>query len=61
MTMQLNTRVKELDLPKLSSYFDNIHDGYLEKLGLSSGQQTDVRDRTFVHGTHAGMLRALKY
>ncbi len=58
---QLDTRVEETDVPQLSSYFDNVHDGYLEKLGLSSGQQTDVRDLTYVHGTQAGMLLALKY
>ena len=58
---QLDTRVEKTDLPQLSSYFDNIYDGYLEKLGLSSGQQTDVRSHAFVHGSQAGMLLALTY
>ena len=58
---QLDTRIEETDLPKLSLYFNNTHDGYLEKLGLSSGQQTDVKSHAFVHGTQAGMLLALKY
>ncbi|XP_064397672.1 uncharacterized protein LOC135344400 isoform X3 [Halichondria panicea] len=58
---QLDTRVEKTDLPQLSSYFDNIYDGYLEKLGLSSGQQTDVRSHAFVHGSQGGMLLALTY
>ncbi len=58
---QLDTRIEQIDLPKLSSNFDNTHDGYLEKLGLSAGQHTDVRSHSFVHGTQAGMLLALKY
>ncbi len=58
---QLDTRIEKTDLPQLSSYFDNIHDSYLEKLGLSSGQQTDVMSYAFVQGTQAGMLLALKY
>ena len=57
---QLDTRVEETDLLKLSSYFDTTHDGCLA-MGLSSGQQTDVRSHAFVHGTQAGMLLALKY
>ncbi|XP_064397278.1 uncharacterized protein LOC135344113 [Halichondria panicea] len=60
---QLDTRVEELDLPKLSSYFDNTND-YVEILGLSPGQQTDVieeKARTALNRTHAGIKLALKY
>ncbi|XP_064391350.1 NACHT, LRR and PYD domains-containing protein 12-like [Halichondria panicea] len=58
---QLNTAIKEPDLPELAACFDNVHNGYLEKLELSPGEQTDVRTRAFVDGTLAGMLLALKF
>ena len=57
---QLETKVEEADLPELAVCFDNTED-YVEKLELSSGQQTDVRIQAFVNGTHAGMKLALKY
>ncbi len=45
---QLNTAIKEPDLPELAACFDNTDD-YLEKLELSPGQKTDVRKaRAFV-------------
>ena len=34
---------------------------YVEKLGLSSGQQTDVKTQTYLNSTQAGMKVALKY
>ncbi len=52
---QLDTTVEETDLPKLSSYFDNTGD-YVEMLGLSPGQQTDVMEekaRTAMNQTQA--------
>ena len=57
---QLNTAIKEPDLPELAACFDNVNNGYLEKLGLLPGEQTDVRTRAFLEGTVAGMLLALK-
>ena len=57
---QLDANVEKADLPELAAYFDNTDD-YIEKLGLSSGQHTDVRTQAFVHGTRAGMKLALKY
>ncbi len=57
---QLNTAIKEPDLPELAACFDNVHNGYLEKLELLPGEQTDVRTRAYVDGTLAGMLLALK-
>ncbi len=56
---QLDTRISQSDLPFLASYFDNINDGYLETMNLSPGQQTDVRNKTHVYGTLAGMMLAL--
>ncbi len=57
---QLNTAIKEPDLPELAAFFDNVHNGYLERLELLPGEQTDVRTRAYVDGTLAGMLLALK-
>ncbi|XP_064406753.1 uncharacterized protein LOC135351625 isoform X2 [Halichondria panicea] len=60
---QLDTRIEEIDLPKLSSYFDNTND-YVEMLRLSPGQQTDVieeKARTAMNRTQAGIKLALKY
>ena len=44
---QLDSRIEEADLPEVAACFDNTED-YVEKLGLSPGQQTDVRTQTFV-------------
>ncbi len=57
---QLNTAIKEPDLPELAACFDNVHNGYLERLELLPGEQTDVKTRAYVDGTLAGMLLALK-
>ncbi len=60
---QLDTKVVECDLPELSACFDNTDD-YLEKLELSPGQQTDVSEvkaKTTLNHTQAGMKLALKY
>ena len=57
---QLQARVEEADLSELAACFDNTED-YVEKLGLSSGEQTDVRTQTFVNGTQTGVKVALKY
>ena len=57
---QLDENIQEPDLYWLAAYFDNTED-YVEKLGLSPGQQTDVRKQTFVNGTQVGMDVALKY
>ena len=57
---QLDTEVEEADLPALARCFDNTED-YVEKFQLTSGQQTDVRNQSFVNGSQAGMKVALKY
>ncbi len=57
---QLDTRIEQHELPELAGYFDNINDGYLVKMNLPEGQQTDVRTRAYVEGTLAGMLLALQ-
>ena len=57
---QLDTKLEEADLPEVAACFDNTED-YGEKLGLSPGQQTDVRTQTFVNGSQTGMKVALKY
>ncbi len=60
---QLDTKVKEIEIPQLAACFDNTDD-YLEKLELSPGQQTDVTEekaKTRLNRTQAGMKLALKY
>ncbi len=60
---QLDTKVEEWDLSEVSACFDNTDD-YLEKLELSPGQQTDVNEvkaKTTLNRTQAGMKLALKY
>ncbi len=60
---QLNTAIKEPDLPEVSACFDNTDD-YLEKLELSPGQKTDVSEvkaKTRLNRTQAGMKLALEY
>ncbi len=48
---QLNTTVEETDLFEMLSQSDITHDDYLETLGLSAGQQTNVMSHSFVPGT----------
>ena len=60
---QLDGRVEEADLPELAACFDNTED-YVEKLQLTTGQQTDVSEvkaKTLLNRTQAGMKVALKY
>ncbi len=57
---QLDTKVEECDLPEVSTCFDNT-DGYLEKLKLLPGEQTDAKTKAYLEGTQAGMKLALKY
>ena len=56
----LDQRLEEADLPEVAACFDNTED-YVEKLGLTPGQQTDVRTQTLLNSTQAGMKEALKY
>ena len=55
--------MEEADLPELAACFDNTED-YVEKLRLTPGQQTDVSEvkaKTLLNRTQAGMKVALKY
>ena len=59
----LDQRLEEADLPEVAACFDNTED-YVEKLGLTPGQQTDVSEvkaKTLLNRTQAGMKVALKY
>ena len=59
----LNLRIQESDLYELAACFDNTDD-YVEKLGLSDAQQTDVKEekaKAVINHTLAGMKLALKY
>ena len=57
---QLDQRLEEADLPKIAACFDNP-EYYVQILGLTPGQQTDVRSRAHVSGTQVGMTVALTY
>ena len=57
---QLDQRLEEADLPEVAACFDNT-EYYVQILGLTPGQQTDVKTKAFVSGTHIGMMAALKY
>ena len=57
---QLDATVEDSDLPELAGCFENTED-YVEKLGLTPGQQTDVRTQAFVNCIQTGMKLALKY
>ena len=56
----LDQRLEEADLPEVAACFDKAED-YVEKLGLTPGQQTDVKTQAFVNGNQTGMKVALKY
>ena len=53
-------RLEEADLHWVAACFDDTED-CVENLGLTPGQQTDVRTQVFVNGTQAGMWVALKH
>ena len=60
---QLNLIIQETYLCELAACFDNTDD-YVEKLGLSDAQQTDVKEekaKAVIDRTQAGMKLALKY
>ena len=60
---QLDQRLEEADLPEVAACFDNSED-YVHILGLTPGQQTDVSEvkaKTLLNRTQAGMKVALKY
>ncbi len=56
----LDLEIQESDLFEIAGYFDNTED-YLEMLGLSSSQQSDVKnEKCKTKSTQAGMKLALK-
>ncbi|XP_064397038.1 uncharacterized protein LOC135343935 isoform X2 [Halichondria panicea] len=60
---QLNLNIQETYLYELAACFDNTDD-YVEILGLSDAQQTDVKEekaKVVINRTQAGMKLALKY
>ena len=56
---QLDTVIIEHDLYNLAGCFDNV-DTYLDKLGLSPPQHSDIKDLAVRRGTQAGMCEALR-
>ena len=56
---QLDSPIKEKDIIKLSSYFDNV-ENYLVHLELNPSQQTDIKNLVHTRGTQIAMSEALK-
>ena len=56
---QLNKDIDPQDIGELAQCFDNVDD-YLQALGLSPGEQTDICQITHLKGTVLGMREALK-
>ena len=57
---QLDTKIREEDLFKLASCFDNL-ENYLDELRLNPAQQTDIYDLEYLRGIQAAMTKALKF
>ena len=56
---QLDTKIREEHLLDVAGCFDCL-ETYLDKLGLTPGQQTDVKDLAFRCNTKTAMAEALK-
>ncbi len=56
---KLNTTIEDRHLHFLAEYFDTI-DGYIDRLELSPGKQTDIRELCYRRSTQAAMVEALK-
>ena len=56
---QLDSPIKEQDIFKLSSFFDNV-ESYLVDLGLAPSHQTDIKNLVHTRGTQIAMSEALK-
>ena len=56
---QLNLQIEEEDMLKISAHFENV-ESYLVQLGLSTSQQTDIKDLASRRGTQIAMCEALR-
>ena len=57
---QLNTNIKEEDIFDLAGCFDCV-EAYLDKLGLTAGQQTQVEELAVRRDVQTAMTKALKF
>ena len=57
--IQLDTKITQHDFYELAGYFENV-ENYIDKLGLTPGQQTEVRDLSKLRGIQTAMTEALK-
>ena len=57
---QLNTKIREEDIFDLAGCFDCV-ETYLDKLGLTSGQQTQVEELAKTRDVQTAMTKALKF
>ena len=56
---QLEAVIREEDINKIAGLLYEV-EIYLDKLGLHSTQQTDIKDIAYKHGTIQAMTKALK-
>lgn len=56
---QLDTKITQHDLCDLGGYFENI-ENYIDKLGLTPGQQTAVKDLAIHRNIQIAMTEALR-
>ncbi len=54
----LNKEIKTTELAYLAIHFDDVVN-YMEALGLTPAQQTDVKTEQLLHGTQAAMIMCL--
>ncbi len=54
----LNKEIKTTELAYLAIHFDDVVN-YMEALGLTDAQQTDVKTRQLIHSTQAAMTMCL--
>ena len=57
---QLNTKIREKDIYDLAGCFDCV-ETYLDKLGLTAGQQTQVEELAERRDVQTAMTKALKF
>ena len=55
---QLNSEIEGSDMIILASYFDNV-EYYLDILGLTPAEQSDVRRNNYIHGTQVAIKDCL--
>ena len=56
---QIDKRIVKHNFYHLADCFDNV-ETFLDRMGLTAGQQTDIKDLTYRYNTKTAMVEALK-